>query len=352
MIIAQEARNDQTNHNSLSDAAVQSEDFPAVRLGDPSLASPSSGTICERTEWSKTAMEPDQNDRRPAIWMVTAAFSFASMGAFAHAVGPRCDWLVIALVRIISTFVFSVSLAWIAGARLVLRKPRTLWIRSISGTISLLCSFYALTHLPVADVLTLTNTYPLWIVLLSLRQVRRNEIALDLLCVVSGVVGVVLIQRPYLSGQGNLAVAVALLGSVTTAVAMLGLHRLRSVDARAVVAHFSGLASLVLAGWVSFHPAIASASTFDQSTFLMLLGVGLSGTIAQVFLTKAFASGPPSRISVLSLTQVVFAMGYDIAFEGRILGPSTLVGFALVLVPTGWITLHSGRMTVEPISQA
>ncbi len=294
------------------------------------------------------AMRPEFNDRMPAIWMITAAFCFASMGALAHAVGPRCDWLVIALFRILCSFVFSVALAWLGGARLVLWTPRTLWIRSIAGTISLVCTFYALTHLPVADVLTLTNTYPLWIVLLSLRQLKRSEIGIDLLCVASGVVGVVLIQRPYLSGQGNVAVLIALLASFTTAVAMLGLHRLREVDARAVVAHFSGLASLVLSVWVGFHPGLVSRSSPDNAAVLMLLGVGLTGTIGQVLLTKAFASGPPARISVLSLMQVVFAMGYDIAIEGRVLTPSTLLGFLLVLTPTAWLTLHAGRLATEP----
>jgi drug/metabolite transporter (DMT)-like permease len=250
--------------------------------------------------------------------------------------------MLIALFRIVCTFVLSAGLAWMGRARLVLWRPRTLWVRSVSGTISLLCSFYALTRLPVADVLTLTNTYPLWIVLLSLRQLRPTEIGADLLCVGAGVVGVALIQRPYLSGQANLAVLVALGGSVTTAIAMLGLHRLRDVDARAVVAHFSGLASLVLTLWVTFHPRRTSGTTFDTATILLLLGVGLTGTIGQVLITRAFASGPPSRISVLSLTQVVFAMGYDMVLSGRVLTGSTLAGFLLVLGPTAWITIHAG----------
>ncbi len=260
----------------------------------------------------------------------------------------RCDWLLVALIRIICTFVFSVLLAWTARARLVIWTPRTLWIRSISGTISLLCSFYALARLPVADVLTLTNTYPLWIVLLSLRQLRRSEIGVDLTCVACGVLGVVLIQLPYLSGQANLAVPVALLGSFTTAVAMLGLHRLRTVDARSVVAHFSGLASLVLSVWVFVHPHIAARTTFSGATLLLLLGVGITGTIAQVMLTKAFASGPPARISVLSLSQVVFAMIFDLTLGGRVLAPSTLLGFLLVLIPTAWITLHPARQPHAP----
>jgi drug/metabolite transporter (DMT)-like permease len=275
--------------------------------------------------------------------MITAAFCFAAMGSLTHSIGPRCDWLLIALIRIFCTFVFSVGLAWIGGARLVLRRPRTLWVRSVAGTISLVCSFYALTRLPVADVLALTNTYPLWIVALSFRHWRRGEVGVDLACVLSGVVGVALIQRPYLSGRGDVAVLVALLGSFTTAVAMLGLHRLREVDARAVVAHFSGVATLALTLWIVVGHPVGSATSIDATTALMLLGVGLTGTIGQVLITRAFAAGPPARISVLSLSQVVFAMGFDMAVEGRVLTPSTLAGFLLVLVPTAWITIHSGR---------
>jgi drug/metabolite transporter (DMT)-like permease len=290
----------------------------------------------------------ERNERLPAIWMITAAFCFATMGALTHAAGPHCDWLLIAFCRIAITFVVAVGLAWLGGARLVLFTPRTLWLRSIAGTISLFCSFYALTHLPVADVLTLTNTYPLWIVLMSIRRLNPRELGIDLVCVLSGVVGVVLIQRPYLSGGGNLAVLIALVSSIAAAIAMLGLHRLRTVDAAAVVAHFAGLGSLAVAFWVGFHPGTVFKASLDGSTLGLLLGVGLTGTLAQVFLTKAFASGPPTKISVLSLTQVVFAMIYDVAFEGRVLTPSTLVGFLLVLTPTAWLILHAGRLETGP----
>lgn len=279
----------------------------------------------------------------PAIWMISAAFCFASMGAMTHAVGSRVDWLLIAFIRTIFTLVFSVGLARAAGAKLVVWRPRTLWTRSIAGTISLASVFYALTRLPVADVLTLTNMYPLWIVLISFRGGSKRNRLPDLACVISGVLGVVLIQRPGASGHGDtVAVLIALLGSVTTAIAMLGLHRLRDVDPRAVVAHFSGLASLVLFFWLLLvHPIPASSLAVEWWAVALLLGVGLSGTFGQVFLTKAYAAGPPSKIAVLSLTQVVFGMGFDVLFLGRQLTFTTLVGFAMVLGPTAWITARS-----------
>ncbi|AMV38942.1 DMT family transporter [Planctomyces sp. SH-PL62] len=290
-------------------------------------------------------MSQRTNSLLPAAWMISAALCFASMGAMTHAVGSRCDWLLIAFIRIFCTFVFSVALALLGGARLVFWKPPTLWWRSIAGTISVACTFYALTRLPVADVLTLTNTYPLWIVLTTFFKGGGGGRLTDLACVVCGVFGVAVIQQPHGAGGGDSgAVLIALVASVTTAIAMLGLHRLKDVDARAVVAHFSGLASLSLALWLLFaHPLASADIPRDIGPIALLLGVGISGTLGQVLLTKAYASGPPAKIAVLSLTQVLFGLVFDVTLQGRRLTPSSLLGFAMVLGPTAWVTSRAAR---------
>lgn len=299
-------------------------------------------------------MDQRPNSLLPAAWMISAAFCFATMGALTHEVGSRCDWLLIAFIRIFSTFVFTLALALAGGVRLVVWRPRTLWWRSISGTVSVACTFYALTRLPVADVLTLTNTYPLWIVLTTFVGGRRGGRWVDLACVACGVLGVAMIQQPHGAGPGSGgAVAIALLASVTTAIAMLGLHRLKEVDARAVVAHFSGLASLATALWlVLARPAAEMFASLDGRSTLLLLGVGLSGTAGQILLTKAYASGPPSKIAVLSLTQVVFGLGFDVFFQDRRLTWPTLLGFVMVLGPTAWITSRAARSRVPAAPEA
>ena len=55
---------------------------------------------------------------------------------------------------------------------------------------------------------------------------------------------------------------------------------------------------------------------------------------------------------MLSLSQVVFAMAFDMTLGGRVLTPSTLLGFVLVLTPTAWITVHAGRLAPEPAAHA
>jgi drug/metabolite transporter (DMT)-like permease len=287
--------------------------------------------------------------------MIWGAFSFATMGAMTHALGSRCDWMQIALVRALVMYVAIALVARAAAVRLVVWRPWVLWVRSLAGTSSLFCSFYALTRLPVAEVLTLTNTYPIWIILMSWAAFGQRPTSRVLLAVASGMLGVALIERPR-PGHDNVAALIALLSAFFAAIALLGLHRLKDIEPRAVVAHFGGVASVVagtLLAWRSYAASSLStaASTAPAAileaapiTLLLLAGVGLSGTVGQVFLTKAYAAGMPSEIAIISLTQVIFGLVFDITLWGRTMSPIALLGMVLILAPTAWITRRA-RLT-------
>lgn len=288
---------------------------------------------------------------RPALWMLQGALAFAAMGAITSSLRNRCDWLVIALVRVVFMFTTTLMLARASGVRLVFIRPRTLWLRSLAGSFSLVCNFFAMTRLPLGDVLTLTNSYPLWIVLMSAFLLRQTPTVAEGLGVASGLIGVVLIQRPQLAGD-QFASLVALAASVASALAMLGLHRLKGVDPRAIVAHFSGVASLIAGTWlaVRWDHGTIHLSRPDPMTLIMLLGVGVTGTVGQFFLTKAYAAGAPARVSVISLIQVPFGMLFDLAIWGRSMTPLGYLGFCLVLAPTAWLTGRADESRGEGIA--
>jgi drug/metabolite transporter (DMT)-like permease len=270
------------------------------------------------------------------------------MGTFTHALGPRCDWLVVALVRAVFMLGSAVVLARSAGVRLVVFRPPTLWIRSIAGSISLICNFYAISVLPVADALTLMSMYPLWIVVISAIWLRRIPSGLELLGMAFGLIGVALIQRPDLQGDG-FAALVAVLSSATTAVALMGLHRLRHIDTRAVVAHFAGVGSVIGGAWLAVRSLGSGAPLLqtDPTTLGLLLGVALSGTLGQICLTRAYALGVPTRVSVIGLSQIAFAMLFDVVLWGRVMSPLTLLGFAFVLAPTALLTAIARRRLAD-----
>jgi drug/metabolite transporter (DMT)-like permease len=283
--------------------------------------------------------------------MLCGSFSFAWMGTATYALGrTEADWRVTALARSALAFAFAAGLAGAAGARLVLWRPRILWVRSIAGSVSLVCTFYALNKLPQSHVLTLTSTFPVWVALLSWPLYRERPSAAVWLSVLCSVGGVALLQwgRPVAVTHANpteahWGVAAALVASVATAVAMLGLHRLQDIDTRAIVVHFSGVASLFCLGsCFVLQPAPAWAGVANPRDLLLLLAIGLTATVGQLFLTKAFAAGPPARVSVVGLSQVLFALVLDLVLWHQPFRPATYVGIALVVAPTAWMMAAQG----------
>jgi drug/metabolite transporter (DMT)-like permease len=273
--------------------------------------------------------------------MLCGSLAFACMGTLAHVLGDTCDWQVIAIARSCLPLVFAAGLAVSAGARLVLWRPPTLWVRSIAGSVSMICTFFALTRLPLSDVFTLTNMFPIWVALLSWPLLNERPSPPVWLSVVVGVAGVILIQHPHFA-EGNLACWVALASSVSTAVAMIGLHRLNGIDVRAIVAHFSGVAlCFCLGAFFLFEKRMPPLQNLTAWNALLVLGVGVAATVGQLFLTKAFSSGPPARVAVVGLTQIVFAMLFDMLLFERHFSRTTLLGMALVVAPTGWLMSRS-----------
>src|SRR2546427_274782 len=73
-----------------------------------------------------------------------------------------------------------------------------------AGSISLVCPFYCLPRLPVSEVLTLTNIYPMWVPLLAWPLYKEPPSAQVWLSLASSLTGVVLIQQPHFA-EGNFA---------------------------------------------------------------------------------------------------------------------------------------------------
>jgi len=82
-----------------------------------------------------------------------------------------------------------------------------------------------------------------------------------------------------------------------------------------------------------------------------LLGVGITATIGQLFLTKAFAEGDPSKVSVVGLSQIVFAVLLEESLGKQAIDATTLLGMGLVLVPAGWLMIQPGEQGIDLASE-
>jgi drug/metabolite transporter (DMT)-like permease len=279
---------------------------------------------------------------RPYLWMLASSFAFSWMGTLTQLAGHGCSWQWTAIVRCVLPLLLVAGWAWLAGVRLVFWGTPTLWMRSLAGSCSLVGTFYALHRLPLTEVYTVANMFPIWVALLSWPMLGRAPARSVWLCVASGVAGVVLILQPrFVAGDYTVLVVVAV--SLFTALALMGLHHLKAIDPRAIVVHFSAtaLAFAVVAALV--FPTVPAAEPFAARHAALLFGVGVCATIGQYFLTLAFTSGEPARLSVVSLTQIVLVFILDLVVFGHRPQVEQLLGIPLVLGPATWLMVRQAR---------
>lgn len=278
----------------------------------------------------------NSHDKIAAVHMLWASLAFAVMAAVSHWAGEYCDWQLVAVARATVAFFFSLIIAKISGVKLIFFGPKTMWVRSVAGSIGMLCNFYALAHLPVSDTLTLMNTTPIWVTLMLWVVFKQKPASGILIAVVVSVFGIILIQQPHFEG-GKFACLMALCGAFCTSIAMLGLNRLQSVDPRAIVVHFSAIASvttIVFLGLTNRKDYFVQLS--NKASLILLLLVGVAG---QIGMTLAFAKGHAARISVIALTQILFGLGFDLLIWHRTKNTISLAGMVFVIVPAAWLIL-------------
>lgn len=279
----------------------------------------------------------DDIENQALLYMVIGGFSFATMGALTHGLGKHIDWVLIVIIRMSTTFILTVFMAAKSGLNPFLLNRPLLWFRSMVGSCAMLATFYALTKLPVSDVSVITETRPIWVALLAGFILGESTGSRVLISIIFGILGVILIEKPHIAQQ-NYAALIALLASFLGSVVMICLRKLRTVDPKVIVTHFSGTATIVgILTLFIFRDSPDIQSLYDPVIILMLLGVGLFGTFGQLSMTKAFSLGTAPTVSTAGLLKVGFSAMYDLVIWNYVFEYSTIAGMILILGSTAWL---------------
>lgn len=269
---------------------------------------------------------------RGLAFMLFASASFTTMNATAALLARRgIPWEMAAFARAFLGLFVALSVARARGVSLGVRDRRVMWTRSIAGSTSMVLTFYALTHMPLADATALLNTTPLWIALLARVRIGERASWRVHVALATAFVGVLLVERPGLA-VGDLVGLVALCGGAAGAMAMVSLRRLSGESVDAVVVHFSAVASVVMGaltvGWFARGGAMPAVSAGEA---LGVLAMGVGATVGQFAMTRAYALDKAARVGAASFLQVVLALGVDAAVFRRFPAEGAAVGIALVV---------------------
>lgn len=240
-----------------------------------------------------------------SLWMIAASFFFACMGVCVKLAAEAVSAAEIVFYRsAISLLLMSLLVRW-RGIAVATPHWRFQLQRALSGFLSLLLYFYAITLLPLASAVTLSYTSPLFLAI-YLAWFGKMPLRRDLLgALVLGFIGVVLLLQPTFRSEQALGGVIGLASGV---LAGLAYYNVRELGARGepearTVFYFSLFSTIASALWMvlfEFH-------ALDGRSAALLAGVGIFATLAQLAMTRAYKRGKAMVSASLAYSTVVFA---------------------------------------------
>jgi drug/metabolite transporter (DMT)-like permease len=199
--------------------------------------------------------------------------------------------------------------------------------RAVVGLTSMTCVFTAITLLPLAESTTLQFTVPIFATILGALVLGEPTGWHRWLAVVAGFVGVLIVARP---GTGHFALwgtVAGLAAGFLTAVVSILLRRIgRTESAFTTVFWFSTLSMIPLSiAYALDHQA------HSPGIWLLLIGIGLVGSVGQITLTSALKLGPVSIVVPMDYSSLLWATLYGWLLFGTFPGLPTWIGAPIII---------------------
>ncbi len=264
------------------------------------------------------------------IYIIISAFCFAFMNAFVRLSGDLPS-VQKSFFRNFVALIFACII--LAKNRVPFRCQKksnipALLIRAGIGTLGILCNFYAIDHLVLADASMLNKMSPFFVILFSFIFLRERVTFFQGMAVFIAFIGSLFIIKPTFSNAEIFPAFLGLIGGMSagaayTAVRYLGQHGEKNPF---IVAFFSGFSCVVTLPFLilDFHPM-----TIGQ--FLCLLGAGLSAAGGQFSITAAYTKAPAKEISVYDYSQIIFAAMLGFFLFGDIPDLLSIIGYVIII---------------------
>lgn len=269
------------------------------------------------------------SSRQKGILCITfSAFCFAFMNAFVRLAGDIPS-IQKSFFRNLIAFVFALIILIKNHTPLKCRKENFVFmmIRAVLGTMGILCNFYAVDHLMLADASMLNKMSPFFTLIFSYLFLKEKLSPVQIGAVITAFAGTLLIIKPDFSDLSSIPALIGLIGGICaggayTAVRYLGQ---KGENSAFIVFFFSGFSCAVTLPYLifSYH-----SMTAMQTVYLLLAGLAASG--GQFGITRAYFYAPSKEISVYDYSQIIFAALLGFVIFGQIPDIYSIAGYAVI----------------------
>lgn len=269
------------------------------------------------------------NQRTKGIFcIITAALGFSMMSVFVHLAGD--------LPAFQKAF-FRNAAALIATTVIMLKNhinflPKkesllALFCRAFFGTVGLVCNFYAIDRLVLADANMLNKLSPFFAIIFSMFLLGEKPSPVQVLGVVCAFLGSVLIIKPSFGAASSFPALIGALGGLGAGIAYTFVRVLgkKGENSSVIIFFFSAFSCLACLPFIG-----ANHAAMSLKSFIFLVCAGLSACLGQFGITKAYIYAPAREISVYDYTQVLFAAVFGFFIFNQIPDFLSIIGYILI----------------------
>jgi len=267
-------------------------------------------------------------NHRGALWMIGASLGFTLNSALVKSLlGAGMDVFQVGFARALFSFALVVPFLLRAGpGALKTRHPMIHGIRAFCGAGAMVCGFYAVGQLHLADFTALTFTQPLFVTVLAVILLGEVVRWRRWLATAVGFLGVLIMVRPGATAFDPAAL-VALAQVLGIAIAVCLVKRLPPGERHASMLAYFCLMSLA----ITVVPAILLWTPPTPLQWLLLAAVGGLGIASQAMILRAYRSGEASFVAPFDYLKLLLAGLIGFAVFDEVPGPWTLLGAAVIV---------------------
>lgn len=305
--------------------------------------------------------------RRGMLWLAIGIFAISLQDPIIKAIMDGYPVSEAVIIRSLAALPIFAFLLWRSGAfrDLVRAEPGPLILRAGLFMVSYTLYFIAFPAMPLANVVALYFTAPLFVVALSPIVIGERQSRGRWIAVLIGFAGALVIAQPGVDGGVGLAALLPLGSAALYATGQLIARRVGSAAPATVMSTHQNSVFLLGAGIFAFvaSPWAMPAGADGPAGFLLraweiptapdLLLLALCGPIAVVgttFLTKAYRDAPPGAVTTIEYTLLLWAALWGFLFFAEIPTIATLLG-AVLIVASGAYAMTRAVAPTTPEAQ-
>ncbi len=224
--------------------------------------------------------------------------------------------------------------------------PRYIF-RCMIGVVSMLCGFWAIGHLPLAQAVSLSYSTPIFVTIAAVIFLQEQVRARRWAAVALGFVGVMIIVRPG-SDSFSAGTLVALAAAVLSGIVSIQIKQLSRTEPADRIVFMTTLL------WVpiSLFPALTVWAWPHGIAWLWVIAAGFLGTSGHMLWTRALKLGDVSALTPISFMQLPIVAVAGWLWFGETLDRWTVIGAGVIFGANAYIAHREAQLARRDATHA